>query len=240
MKEPTLLVGEIDTGGLRLLKKTLSEKGYKVLSATPGTALVAEVAQQAPDLLVLDIHDLGVCAEIRRQWQHLPILLLGSTYDEQLAIRALDQGADDYVAQPFALDEVAARIRTLIRRAEGIKPGAPEPAIFRSEDGYLCMNITSHEVVVGGGNIQLTRTEFALLQELMKHSEKVLTHRYLLHRVWGSEYGEENNYVRVYIYQLRRKVEKDPACPRYIRTEPGVGYVFRSSPPQEERWKDSM
>jgi two-component system KDP operon response regulator KdpE len=205
-----------------------------VLSTTPGAELIAEVAQHEPDLLFLHTHDLHVCAKIRQQWQHLPIVILGSHHEEQGAVRALDQGADDYITQPFAQEELAARIRALLRRTQDILPGEPEPKLLRSHDGYLCMNVVRHEVVVGGHKVQLTRTEFALLQELMANAEKVLTHCMLLRKVWGPEYSDEDGYVRVYMRQLRRKIEPEPSHPRYILTEPGVGYVFRSPSRLEE------
>ncbi len=232
MKETKILVFGTDIVVVRLLKHALSTNDYKVVGATPETEVMEEIARHKPVLLFLD--DLSICIEVRQQWQRLPLILFGSKYDERLAIRALEQGADDYVAYPFALDELAARVRALLRRTQKTMPGESEPEILRSKDGYLRMNVTRHEVFVGERKVQLTKTEFALLQELMANAEKVLSHRILLRNVWGPEYGDEEHYLRVYVRYLRRKIEEDPSRPLYIRTEPGVGYVFRSLCPGTE------
>jgi two-component system KDP operon response regulator KdpE len=228
-KTVSILVGDTDAGLLRLLKRALPASSYTLLHI-PSGGLVERITVQSPDLVFLSSDDLDTCAAIRRRWQHLPIVILESEADEQVAVRALNQGADDYIGAPFGMDELAARVRALLRRTQENNIEGEEPEVVQSSDGYLSLNTVSRQVLVGGQAVRLTPTEFELLRQLMLHAGKVLTHRDLLRRVWGPEYGDEDDYVRVYIRQLRCKVEAEPAHPRYIQTEPGVGYVFRSPP----------
>ena len=221
----------------RILRRNLSARGYDVLVADDGEQAVEMVRAHQPDLILLDlclpgkIDGLEVCRQVRLS-MHTPIIVLSALTEEKQKVEALDLGADDYLTKPFSNDELQARVRACLRRANSSEignesPGQPE--ILQSEDGYLYMNMVKRQVRVGDRDIRLTPTEFELLRQLMLYAGKVLTHRSLLRAVWGPEYGEEADYLRVYVRQLRLKVEKEPSNPRYIITEPGIGYVFRGN-----------
>jgi two-component system KDP operon response regulator KdpE len=159
-----------------------------------------------------------------------PIIVLSALTEEKQKVEALDLGADDYLTKPFSNDELQARVRACLRRASSSENGGDslgQPEILCSEDGYLYMNVVQRQVRAGEQDVRLTRTEFELLRQLMLYAGKVLTHRSLLRAVWGPEYGEEADYLRVYVRQLRLKVETEPSRPRYIITEPGIRYVFQ-------------
>lgn len=219
----------------RILRRNLSMSGYEVLVAENGQQALEMVRLHQPDLILLDLcmpgelNGLDVCARVREAG-HIPIIVLSAVNEEKQKVRALDLGADDYLTKPFSNDELQARVRACLRRAHTTETaGEREPELLSSEDGYLSMNIARRQVRAGSQDVRLTPTEFELLRQLMLYSGKVLTHRVLLRAVWGPEYGEETDYLRVYIRQLRRKVEEDPSKPRYILTEPGIGYVFRAN-----------
>lgn len=219
----------------RILRRNLSMNGYDVLIAEDGREAVEMVRMHQPDLILLDlwlpgdIDGLGVCRRVR-QWTQTPIIVLSARKEEKQKVEALDLGADDYLTKPFSNEELQARVRACLRRAAATMEteGLQQPEILQTEDGYLGMNIVRRQVRVGGQDVKLTPTEFELLRQLMLHAGKVLTHRSLLRAVWGPEYGEEADYLRVYVRQLRLKVEEKPSQPRYILTEPGVGYVFQA------------
>ena len=221
----------------RILRRNLSASGYDVLVANDGEQAVEMVRVHQPDLILLDIclpgkiDGLEVCRQVRLT-MHTPIIVLSALTEEKQKVEALDLGADDYLTKPFSNDELQARVRACLRRANSSEignesPGQPE--ILQSEDGYLYMNVVKRQVRAGEQDVRLTPTEFELLRQLMLYAGKVLTHRSLLRAVWGPEYGEEADYLRVYVRQLRLKVEKEPSNPRYIITEPGIGYVFRGN-----------
>lgn len=221
----------------RILRRNLSVSGYDVLVADDGEQAVEMVRAHQPDLILLDlclpgkIDGLEVCRQVRLSMQ-TPIIVLSALTEEKQKVEALDLGADDYLTKPFSNDELQARVRACLRRANSSEignelPGQPE--ILHSEDGYLYMNVVKRQVRAGEQDVRLTPTEFELLRQLMLYAGKVLTHRSLLRAVWGPEYGEEADYLRVYVRQLRLKVEKEPSHPRYIITEPGIGYVFRGN-----------
>jgi two-component system, OmpR family, KDP operon response regulator KdpE len=221
----------------RILRRNLSVSGYDVLVADDGEQAVEIVRVHQPDLILLDlclpgkIDGLEVCRQVRLSLQ-IPIIVLSALTEEKQKVEALDLGADDYLTKPFSNDELQARVRACLRRANSSEignesPGQPE--ILQSEDGYLYMNVVKRQVRAGEQDIRLTPTEFELLRQLMLYAGKVLTHRSLLRTVWGPEYGEEADYLRVYVRQLRLKVEIEPSHPRYIITEPGIGYVFRGN-----------
>jgi len=221
----------------RILRRNLSASGYDVLVANDGEQAVEMVRVHQPDLILLDIclpgkiDGLEVCRQVRLS-MHTPIIVLSALTEEKQKVEALDLGADDYLTKPFSNDELQARVRACLRRANSSEignesPGQPE--ILQSEDGYLYMNVVKRQVRAGEQDVRLTPTEFELLRQLMLYAGKVLTHRSLLRTVWGPEYGEEADYLRVYVRQLRLKVEKEPSHPRYIITEPGIGYVFRGN-----------
>lgn len=218
----------------RILRRNLTMSGYDILVADNGKLAVEMVRLHQPDLILLDLclpgelNGLEVCVRVR-QMNTIPIIVLSAVNEEKQKVRALDLGADDYLTKPFSNDELQARVRACLRRVHTAElVSEHEPEILVSEDGYLHMNIVRRQVRVGSQEVRLTPTEFGLLRQLMLYAGKVLTHRALLRAVWGPEYGEEADYLRVYVRQLRLKVEVEPSRPQYILTEPGIGYVFRS------------
>src|SRR5574340_112491 len=219
----------------RILRRNLSMSGYDVLVADNGEQALEMVQLHEPDLILLDLwlpgdlDGMGVCAQVRR-WSQVPIIVVSAKTDEKQKVQALDKGADDYLTKPFNNEELLARVRACLRRASNIPEGTAvqQPEILTSDDGYVSINLVRRLVRSGAQEMKLTPTEFELLHQLMLHAGKVMTHRILLRSVWGPEYGEETDYLRVYIRQLRLKIEREPSQPQYILTEPGVGYVFRS------------
>jgi two-component system KDP operon response regulator KdpE len=235
-KGKRILIVDDEASIQRILRRNLGVSGYEVLVAEDGKQAVEIARLHQPDLILLDlwlpgeIDGLGVCMRVR-QWTQIPIIILSARTEEKQKVQALDLGADDYLTKPFSNEELQARVRACLRRAAGAMESehlSRKSGMLVSEDGYLTMNVVQRQVRAGEQEVKLTPTEFELLQYLMLHAGKVLTHRKLLRSVWGPEYGEEADYLRVYVRQLRRKVEEVPSQPRYIVTEPGVGYVFRS------------
>ncbi|HYL43287.1 MAG TPA: response regulator transcription factor [Ktedonobacteraceae bacterium] len=222
----------------RMLRRSLTANGYDVLVAEDGRQAIDIMHMHQPDLVLLDLclpgelNGLDVCKQMRT-WAQTPIIVLSAITEEKQKVEALDLGADDYLTKPFSNDELQARVRACLRRASLMETGAGEtatqPDILQSDDGYLFMNVLRRQVRAGQQDVRLTPTEFELLRQLMLYAGKVLTHRTLLRAVWGPEYGEEADYLRVYVRQLRLKVEVEPSRPRYILTEPGIGYVFRGA-----------
>jgi two-component system KDP operon response regulator KdpE len=219
----------------RILRRNLTMSGYEVLVADNGEQAVEMTHLHQPDLILLDIcmpgelDGLEVCVQVR-DFTQIPVIILSAVGEEKQKVKALDLGADDYLTKPFSNDELQARVRACLRRARVQETNTDnEPEVLMSEDGHIHMDIASRQVRVGSQEVRLTPTEFELLRQLMLYAGKVLTHRSLLRAVWGPEYGEEADYLRVYVRQLRLKVEAEPSRPRYILTEPGIGYVFRSS-----------
>jgi len=229
-----ILVVDDEAPMQRILRRNLTMSGYEVFIAENGKQAVEMVRLHQPDLILLDLcmpgelDGLDVCAKVRQSVQ-TPIIVLSAVTEEKQKVRALDLGADDYLTKPFGNDELQARVRACLRRAHTAETQVESgPEMLISDDGYLTMNVPRRQVKAGENDVRLTPTEFELLRQLMTYAGKVLTHRSLLRAVWGPEYGEEADYLRVYIRQLRRKVEIEPSRPRYILTEPGIGYVFRS------------
>jgi two-component system KDP operon response regulator KdpE len=219
---------------LRSLRRILVASGYEALVAASGVQGLDVARQKPPDLILLDLSmpgmdGLAVCRELR-QWSSAPIIVVSARGEERFKVHALDLGADDYLTKPFGADELLARIRACLRRSAGRQvdgaPGGEE--VLASEDGYVVMHLGSRTVTAGTRQVRLTPKEFDLLHQLMAAPDRVLTHRALLKAIWGPEYDHETDYLRVFIRQLRRKIEQDSTHPRYILTEPGVGYIFRS------------
>jgi len=250
MKAKRILIVDDEQPIQRILRRNLIVSGYDVLVAEDGKQALEIIHAHEPDLILLDlclpgeIDGIGVCRRVR-QWTQTPIIVLSARTEEKQKVQALDLGADDYLTKPFSTEELLARVRVCLRRAQALsasnskekgssgatdREGEQQPEILRSDDGYLSMNVVRRQVRAGKTEVKLTPTEFELLRQLMTYAGKVLTHRSLLRAVWGPEYGEEADYLRVYIRQLRLKVEEKPSQPRYILTEPGVGYVFHSQP----------
>jgi two-component system KDP operon response regulator KdpE len=206
------------------IRANLEARGYDVHLARDGSECVEMVARVLPDVVVLDINmpqidGIEACRRIR-EWSDVPIIVLSVKGDEKDKVKALDEGADDYVTKPFGMEELLARIRVALRHSSG-PTGAP---VLTSGD--LEVDLSKRTVKRLGQVIKLTRTEYDLLAYLITHSGKVITHRELLQNVWGPEYGDESQYTRLFIWQLRRKIEDDPSNPRFIVTESRVGYRF--------------
>ena len=219
----------------RILRRSLLVNGYEVLVAGDGKQAIDIAAHQPLDLMLLDLclpgelDGLDVCRYVRSSIPKLPIIVLSALTEEKQKVRALDLGADDYLTKPFSNEELQARVRACLRRASVATQVHERTAeMLSSEDGHIQMDVARRLVRVSEREIRLTPTEFELLHQLLLYAGKVLTHRSLLQAVWGPEYGEEADYLRVYIRQLRIKVEEDPSHPKYILTDPGIGYVFRS------------
>jgi len=229
-----ILIVDVEPPIQRILRRNLTMSGYDVLIANNGEQALELVRLHQPDLILLDLwlpgemDGMSVCAQVR-QWSQVPIIVVSARTDEKQKVQALDKGADDYLTKPFNNDELLARIRACLRRSANVLEGmdVQQPEVLSSEDGYISIDILRRLVRTGAQEIKLTPTEFELLHQLMLHAGKVMTHRALLQAVWGPEYGEETDYLRVYVRQLRLKIEREPSQPKYILTEPGVGYVFR-------------
>jgi two-component system KDP operon response regulator KdpE len=211
----------------RALRTGLSGHGYTVETAEDGEAALAAIATHPHDVVVLDLVMPGIDGfEVLHQlraWSRLPVIVLSAHGQERDKVEALDLGADDYLTKPFGMGELLARLRAVLRRA-----GAPEEPVLRV--GEVAIDLARHVVTRGGIEIHLTPTEYDLLRVLAKDADKVLTHRQLLERVWGSHAAENAQQLRVYINYLRRKLEADPTRPQLIVTEPGVGYRLKADP----------
>ncbi|HWF36199.1 MAG TPA: response regulator [Solirubrobacteraceae bacterium] len=219
---PRILVVDDEAQIVRGLKIILRTAGYTVEAAGTKSAALALLGARPPAALVLDLvlpdgQGVEVCREVRR-WSRLPIVVLSAVGDEREKVRALDAGADDYVTKPFGTDELLARLRAVLRRSAETG-GSP-----LLEIGELTVDLSDRRVARAGADVHLTPIEFDLLSVLAQHRGRLVTHRQLLHEVWGPEYGEETHYLRVHIAHLRAKLEPDAQRPRLIVTEPGVGY----------------
>jgi two-component system KDP operon response regulator KdpE len=206
---------------LRALQLKLEGAGYEVETAATASEALMKASLRPPQAMILDLllpdgRGTDVCREIRG-WSELPILLLSAVSDEQEKIAALDAGADDYVTKPFSGDELLARLRAALRR---IAPAGESTITV----GDLTVDLARRRVTVAGEPVALTPTEYDLLRLLARNAGRLLTHPTILREVWGPAYGEESNYLHVYVSQLRRKIEPDPTRPRYLLTQQGVGY----------------
>lgn len=223
MNQSRILVVDDEPQIQRFLKPSLSAAGYEVVEAATGAEALKAVATQAPDLVILDLGlpDMDgkeVIASLRG-WSDIPIVILSARDRESEKIAALDLGADDYVEKPFGIGELTARIRTALRH-QGRKDAIPT---IMEIDG-LTIDPVKRLVSRGGEMVHLTPKEYDLLLLLARHAGRVVTHRTLLTSVWGPAHGDDLHYLRVFIGQLRQKIERDPTQPRIVRTEPGVGY----------------
>jgi two-component system KDP operon response regulator KdpE len=229
MISATILAVDDEPQIRRVLRTTLSAQGYTILEAKSGEEALEMVRRERVDLVLLDVNLSGIsgletCREIRSS-SDVPIIMLTVRNSEADKVQALDAGADDYVVKPFGAEELMARIRAALRRSS---PAEALPA-FESPD--LKIDFAKRVVTVRGDNVRLTPKEFELLRHLVANQGTSIPHRRLLQAVWGPDYGEETEYLRVFINQLRKKVEPDPSHPRYILTEPWLGYRFER--PQE-------
>ena len=221
MSGALVLVVDDEPQILRALQTNLRGAGYEVVTASTAQEALSAAAMRPPDAVILDLvlpdgSGTDVCRELR-SWSSAPVLVLSVVGDEAEKVAALDAGADDYVQKPFGIDELLARLRALLRRA------APsgEPVL---EVGELAIDLEKRLVTVSGRRVQLTPNEFDLLRVLAQNEGKLMTHPAILREVWGPSYSTESHYLHVYISQLRRKLEDDPARPRYLLTEAGAGY----------------
>ena len=209
----------------RFLKASLSSEGYQVSEAGSGAEGLRAATSQPPDLVILDLGlpdlDGQVVLERLREWFAAPIIVLSARDQEDQKIRALDHGADDYLTKPFGVGELLARLRTALRHTHRSGPEATSITI-----GDIRVDLAARLVYRSGEEVHLTPLEYKLLVTMLKQAGKVLTHRYLLREVWGPHDAQENHYLRVFVASLRRKLEDDPARPRYLLTEQGVGYRF--------------
>jgi two-component system, OmpR family, KDP operon response regulator KdpE len=209
----------------RLLALTLKAHGYAVVEAETGEDGILQAAMRHPDLIVLDLGlpDMDGSEALKqiRAWSTVPVLILSVRNDEEEKVRLLDAGADDYVTKPFSTSEFLARVRVALRHTATVGQNEQQ-SVFQA--GALCVDVAARTVKLRGQAVKLTTTEYKILQLFIKHAGKVLTHTHILREIWGPSYTEESQYLRVYVAQLRRKLEENPAEPRLILTESGVGY----------------
>jgi two-component system, OmpR family, KDP operon response regulator KdpE len=222
-----VLVVDDEPSILRALRINLTARNYEVVVAADGASGLAAVAREHPDVLILDmgLPDMDGTEVIRgvRGWTSTPIIVLSVWGQESQKVAALDAGADDYVTKPFGMDELLARLRAAVRRAS---PAPDEPVVVT---GDFTVDLAAKRVIrADNGDVRLTPTEWQLLEVLVRHRGRLVTQRQLLQEVWGPAYETESNYLRVYVAQLRRKLEPEPSQPRYLLTESGMGYRFRT------------
>jgi two-component system KDP operon response regulator KdpE len=221
MSGARILVVDDESQILRALQTSLQGAGYDVEVAATAEAAMTSAAAHPPDAVILDLmlpdgSGTDVCRELRR-WTNVPIVVLSAVGDEHEKVAALDAGADDYVTKPFGIDELLARLRAALRRVDAVTG----PVV---ELGDLVVDLERRLVTLRGEPVALTPTEFELLRLFVRNEGKLLTHPTILREVWGPRYGSESHYLHVYVSQLRRKIEPDPARPRFLLTEPGAGY----------------
>lgn len=227
MSEGRILVVDDDPQIRRVMKATLVARRYEVVEARTGEEAMAVLPLETPNLVLLDMNMPGMggletCRAIR-ECSEVPVIMLTVRSDEKDKVAALDAGADDYVTKPFGIEELLARIRAALRRY----PGAGEGGLRTYTAGALEINFEARRVRVRGNEVRLTPKEFELLRQLVLHAGRPVSHRELLQAVWGPDYGDEPEYLRVFINQVRKKIEANPARPEYIVTEPWVGYRFQ-------------
>ncbi len=225
MSRPRVLVVDDEPNIRRALRVWLADHGYDVRLAASGEEALDAAAVAPPDVVILDLvlpglSGLEVCRGLR-EWSQAPILVLSARGEERDKIEALDLGADDYLTKPFGMGELLARLRAILRRTTG---GSPSPVLA---SGDLRLDQARRLVTLAGREVHLTPTEYEMLRYLMANAGKVITHRTLLGAVWGPSHEDASETLRVFIAQLRRKIEPEPHRPTYIRTEPGIGYRFR-------------
>ena len=224
---PRVLVIDDEAQIRRFLDIGLRAEGYEVLQAATAAEGLAQAATREPDLVILDLglpdrdgHE--VLSELR-QWSQVPVLMLSVRSAETEKVRALDAGANDYVTKPFGIQELMARLRALLRDRAVASAEEAQP---RYDDGRLGIDLARREVMLDGSPLSLTRKEYAVLALLLRHAGRVVTQQQLLREVWGASHVQDSQYLRIVIGKLRQKLGDDPAQPRWLKTEPGVGYRF--------------
>lgn len=226
---PRILVVDDEPGIIRALQASLEANGFETLAATDGSEALEAIDKELPDLLILDIimpkmDGFEVCRRVR-QLSEIPIIMLSARKSEEDKVQCLNLGSDDYISKPFSMNELVARVKAVLRRTTGIGTTSAQPSFTC---GSLTIDFAKRQVTIAGNEVRLTPTEFSLLQELTLNADKVLTHTHLLKTVWGPEYGQEREYLRVFVGRLRVKLEPNPLDPKYIVTVPGVGYKFQA------------
>ena len=220
-----VLVVDDDRQLLRALQITLTARGYAVVPAATGADALAAASAKPPDVVILDLGlpDLDGVAVVEglRGWSTAPIIVLSARHEERAKVRALDAGADDYVTKPFGMAELLARVRAAARRGS-----APTSGAVVTTDAFT-IDLAARRVTTERGEVRLTPTEWHLLEILVRDPDRLITQQQLLQQVWGPAYLTETNYLRVHLANLRRKLEPDPSRPRYLITEPGIGYRFQ-------------
>jgi len=227
-----VLIVDDDPAQVRLVSSLLNTGGFKALQATSGRESVRVMVEDSPDLILLDnvmpeLDGFETCRLIREISEIPVIMLTGRRKSEEDIIRGFDCGADEYIFKPVGDRELLARVRAALRRAEKLSSGSRKKKVIFSNE-YLTVNVPERKVIVDGKRLKLTPREFRLLALLVENADRIISHRQVLEHVWGFAYADDVDYVRIYISHLRRKIEPDPAAPRYILTEPGVGYYFRT------------
>jgi two-component system KDP operon response regulator KdpE len=226
---PTVLLVDDEVQMRRFLRASLGASGFKLIEASSGAEALSLAASHNPELVLLDLglpdEDGVIVTRKLREWSRVPIIIISARGREANKVEALDAGADDYLTKPFGVSELLARMRVALRHAAQTG-GAPAPVF---EVGELHLDLARREVKRGGVEVHLTPIEYRLLSLLAQHAGKVLTHSHILKEVWGPGHAEQTHYLRVYMAQLRRKIEADPARPKLLMTEPGVGYRLKDS-----------
>lgn len=232
MPKEKILIVDDEARILRLVRSNLEPVGYKVLTAMDGESALTAAEMNDPDLIILDLmlprlDGFEVCRRLR-EFSTVPIIILTAKGEEVDKIKGLELGADDYLTKPFSVQELLARIKAVLRRTR-VPPTQKLEPVFSS--GKFSVNFAQRRVVSHAGDVKLSPTEYKLLYELVTNAGRVVLHQDLLAHVWGREYRDETEYLRVYIRYLRQKIEEDPSHPKLILTEPGVGYRFTAPEP---------
>jgi two-component system KDP operon response regulator KdpE len=227
---PRILIVDDDTAIAKFIRANLEAEGWQTIRAADGVEALEAVEKELPALVILDvmmpnIDGFEVLYRLR-QWSQIPVIMLSVRDEMAYKVKCLNLGADDYITKPFGADELVARVRAVLRRNEQASLFPRQP-FFTSGD--LEINFITTEVTMSGNQVKLTPTEYNLLQELVLNTGKVLPHSHLLHKIWGTEYGCQREYLHVFIARLRAKLEPDPAKPTYIITVPGMGYRFQAT-----------
>ena len=222
--KPVALVIDDEVQIRRLLRVVLESADYQVHEAETAAQGLTDAATRRPDVVLLDLglpdsDGVNVLRRLR-EWSQVPVIVLSVRDDEEGKVAALDAGADDYVTKPFSSAELLARLRAAQRKTR------PEEEISRFKSGDLIVDLTARVVTRAGHEVKLTATEYALLRLFVRHAGRVLTHRQILREIWGPKLEEHRQYLRVYVTHLRQKIERDPAAPELVKTEPGIGYRF--------------
>ena len=230
VKKTTILTADDDPHFLRLIARNLELEGYDVLVASDGKQAIEQIKQYAPDLVLLDVimpklDGFMVCRRVR-EFSAVPIIIVTARGQDQDKVCGLDLGADDYLTKPFSVNELLARVRAVLRRVQYI----PNEHKLHTIIGDLSIDFAQHQVTMAGRDVELTPIEFGLLACLAQNTGRVLTQDQLLEHVWGTEYSGESHILQVNINRLRRKLEHDPAHPRYILTKVGIGYMLAAQP----------